>query len=343
MSSLVIRVDGNPILGSGHIVRCVAIADHARAIGCKVRFAVSDGMSADLLHRYGHDATIVGGDAGCLTAEDGARLIGMLGVEPVDCILVDSYAVSDPFFEALKSGVSSFSTRIAYIDDRYSLREGILDSDAVWPVDILIDYLFDADRIHDENSRESGIIYFLGPSFAPIRDQFQGVSYDVRQKAKNILVTCGSTNQDRVLERIASAVFLLADGIEVNLVVGCQADCAGGLPTNFHVLKNVEDMAGLMQAADIAVSAAGTTLYELCVIGVPTVAIPIVENQIPNVRAFIAAGAGRGLTHLNWTADEVAGQLGILLPSEQERRTYSSRMRELVDGDGAARILDAII
>ena len=343
MGSLVIRVDGNPVLGSGHIVRCVAIAEQAQATGCKVRFVVSDSASADLLHRYGYDALIVGGDASCLTAEDGVRLSTVCTGEPVDCVLVDSYAVNDSFFKVLKSELFDRSTKVAYIDDRYSLHDGILNSEVVWPVDVLIDYLFDAEQMHSESSCNSETGYLLGPSFAPVRHQFHEVLYDVREKAQNILITCGSTNQNRVLERIVSAVLTIAKDVEVNLVVGCQADYAGKLPNNIRVLRNVENMAALMQEADVAVSAAGTTLYELCSIGVPTVAIPIVENQIPNVKAFVAAGAGRGLTDLAWTFNDIAKQLAMLLSSAEKRRAYSSKMRQLVDGNGAVRILEAVM
>lgn len=341
MKSLVIRVDGNPTLGAGHVVRCVALAQQAQKIGCEVCFVVSDRLSARLLQMHGYDATIVDGDAACLTAKDGLCLAAVSVTRSAGCVLVDSYAVNTSFFNALKSGLAGHSVIIAYIDDRYSLSDGILGPDVVWPVDILVSYLFNAEQVYGGKSCQFDARCLLGSSFAPVRSQFQGVAYDVRKKVQNILITCGSTNQCKVLERIVDAVQPLSKGMDINLVVGCQADFIGKLPKNFHVLKSVKNMAALTRSADIAISAAGTTLYELCAIGIPTVAIPIVENQIPNVKAFVAVKAGRGLIGLDWTADCVSGQLEMLLLSEEKRKAYSSKMRQLVDGNGAARLLGA--
>ena len=100
-----------------------------------------------------------------------------------------------------------------------------------------------------------------------------------------------------------------------------------------------------MSRACMAVTAGGTTLYELCAMGVPTVSYSMADNQIPNVQKF------HEMQLIDYTGDirntDVAGHISGLLEKYQEdmslRQERSQRMQELVDGKGAARIADGII
>ena len=109
-----------------------------------------------------------------------------------------------------------------------------------------------------------------------------------------------------------------------------------------RVLRGLTDLAPLMREADLVVSAAGTTLYELCAVGVPTVAVPIVDNQLANARGFAEHGCGAAITHLGWTNEELEETLRAMRPADV-RRAYAQVMRSVVPGDGADLIVRGIM
>lgn len=110
--------------------------------------------------------------------------------------------------------------------------------------------------------------------------------------------------------------------------------------------EQVSDMAALMSTCDLAFSAGGTTLYELCAIGVPSVSFSMADNQIPGVKAFDDAGL------IPWAGDirdneafydDAVEKLTSLLKNPDARKQQSDLMRMAIDGAGARRIADAIL
>lgn len=116
---------------------------------------------------------------------------------------------------------------------------------------------------------------------------------------------------------------------------------APGQGPSIRVLQGLSDLSPLMREADLVVSAAGATLYELCAVGVPTVAVPIVDNQLANARGFAERGCGAAITHLGWTDGELEEALRAMRPADV-RRAYVHAMRRTVPGDGAELIVRGI-
>ena len=109
--------------------------------------------------------------------------------------------------------------------------------------------------------------------------------------------------------------------------------------------EQVSDMAALMSTCDLAFSAGGTTLYELCAVGVPSVSFSMADNQLPGVKAFDDANL------IPWAGDirdneifydDAVEKLTALLKNPDARKKQSDRMRMAIDGAGARRIADAI-
>ena len=110
--------------------------------------------------------------------------------------------------------------------------------------------------------------------------------------------------------------------------------------------EQVSDMAALMSTCDLAFSAGGTTLYELCAVGVPSVSFSMADNQLPGVKAFDDANL------IPWAGDirdneifydDAVEKLTALLKNPDARKKQSDRMRMAIDGAGARRIADAIL
>ena len=110
--------------------------------------------------------------------------------------------------------------------------------------------------------------------------------------------------------------------------------------------ENVSDMASLMTSCDLAVSAAGTTLYELCAAGVPSISFCLADNQLTAAKAFDEAGAIPCAGDIRRSCDEVLGNVmnfvTYMSENSKKRKAALETMRQLVDGKGAMRIAKAL-
>lgn len=362
---VVVFCDANAEIGSGHAVRCRAIAGALEDLGVRVTFAVADERSVAFLGPWGKDAEILGGDCRALGREDGRMLGNLCCTYGAQSLLVDSYGASGTFFSALRGAAPNL--RVAYIDDLYNFALGRLDRPRRWDADAVVAYGFGLensgfDRVYAGTDTKP----LIGPRYAPLRPGFAnspgllaGVRY-APARVRRIMVTTGSTNPNGMLEAMVSAALAVVPDAEVEVIVGALSDFNLSVQKRMHVHRGLTDLSSLMHDADLVVSAAGTTLYELCAVGAPTVAVPIVANQLPNADGFEAAGLGlivrpdaclgtnlaaadTGTTVCDshsFTSFEarLTAVIRSLASDASARACLSSRMRATVDGKGSIRI-----
>lgn len=282
--------------------------------------------------------------------------------------------MNEPYFDVL----SEAGIRTAYIDDGFFYSSGY-HARMRLPVDVVIDYRFSADeRALSELYQGSGTAVLAGPRFAPVDARFRGAARGVAADVSRVLVTCGSTNPGGTLERMTRACRAAFPDARIDVAVGkfarfgldapgggssmaCVSDRVGGAsgrpevsdglvgaigaPTGkpaVRVFRGLDDLAPLVREADLVVSAAGTTLYELCAVGVPTVAVPIVDNQLANARGFADRGCGPAITHLRWTDEELEEALRAMRPADMRRECVRA-MNRTVPGDGTELIVQGIV
>lgn len=332
------RVDCGPGIGAGHLMRCLSVAREAEPLGAEVTFLVSGPESASLAASSGINAMQVGGDPFVLGCEDAGRILEL--ANPGDAVLVDSYAVSDEFFGAL----AGRGLRVAYMDDRYLFSAGALDRPRRWDIDVVVDYGFRVEELgYGDVYAGAATRLLLGPRYAPVRRGFrEAAARRGRDGVQHILVTSGSTNPDRSLERMVEGC-LSACGLPLDVIVGALSEFDGSpFPSDrVSVHRGVGDLAPLMARAALAVAAAGSTLYELSCVGVPTVACPIVENQRGNAKGFSRSGLGISLGS-GWTADDVKNAVASLDGDQAAARRFHEAMLGAVDGRGSRRIAEIL-
>nr|WP_255426866.1 bifunctional UDP-2,4-diacetamido-2,4,6-trideoxy-beta-L-altropyranose hydrolase/GNAT family N-acetyltransferase [Pseudonocardia sp. C8] len=161
-----------------------------------------------------------------------------------------------------------------------------------------------------------------------------------------VLVVMGGTDAAGLLPRVVAALAGAGAPADVEVVVpeGRAVDLPTGGPARFRAIPPVPDLPAAMAETDLVVSAAGTTVWELCCVGVPMALVQAADNQADGYRAVVAAGAAAGLGGAGDLADPgpAAAVLHTLLTVPAHRAGLAARARGVVDGEGARRIVDAI-
>lgn len=378
------RTDGNAEIATGHIMRCLAIARNCAKQKALVKFIVSDEESLSLLQdRFDTPNEF---NIHCLYSnyrkmnEELPALLSYLDQEKKHCsvnttqqtaptaetgsrtwVFVDSYFADPAYFRKLRS-----HCLVAYLDD---LRNFPCD------VDLVIHYDTDTDCTHYKNASRK----LLGVNYTPLREQFEQPDYAVRAVTKNILLSTGGTDPYGVAEHLLWNIFCTPDeetiyrplrACDYHIVTSkanSRYDALAAIAktnSHIHIHEGVSDMASLMASCDLAVSAGGTTLCELCAVGVPTVSYLMAENQRTAVETFAKKGlipfAGdiRGIKSPKAKNNSVSENLpavnssvisGILSFLTQmslnveARKKSSQSMRAFLDGQGAKRIAQALL
>jgi spore coat polysaccharide biosynthesis predicted glycosyltransferase SpsG len=161
----------------------------------------------------------------------------------------------------------------------------------------------------------------------------------------------GGGDAHNVTLKIVEALAVLGmDGMHATVVAGPMNSHAGllrsvidGLCLPIKLLDEADSMSELMAWADLAVAAAGSTCWELAVMGVPTLAVATAENQQPCVEALGRMGIVRSLgSYQTLDVARVANAIRALAGSFEERNSMSSRSRELVNGQGAQNVISVL-
>jgi len=352
-----IKANGNGIIATGHIRRCMTIAKELSDLGADIEFILSDETSADLLKNLSEEDGVYY-NARILHSvfsdpiTDFPALDGMLRDEKPDFLLIDSYFMTEEYFNLLRASVkeNSQGTKTGYIDDLCKFD---------YPVDIVVNY----DLIYNDEMY-SAPIKLLGGEYAPLRKQFDNIEYNVKDTAKHAFLSTGGTDPyhvigdilNRVYEEkgIGSKVLCSLHKISCDVIVGALfedeykkelAELAKKHP-EITLHEYVTDMSELMKDADFAVTAGGTTLYELCAIGVPTVVFSMADNQVDFVKGFDKVGAAKYAGDVR-EDDKVIRKIvtwGVAsLDNSSFRQKMSDTARSIVGRDGAKKIAEAIL
>lgn len=335
-----IRADANNEIGMGHIMRCLSIAAALDKYDKEVWFILADESASALLESRGYDYKILHSRYDKLNEElDGFQTL--LAKEKPELLIIDSYYVTIEYLKKVRE-----YTRTVYIDDKYSFP---------YPVDMLINYNIYGDMIpYREMTGESYQQVLLGVSYAPLREQFGEISYSVRERVQDVLITTGGSNKDNITGKILEELLLHTEmkGLQFHVVSGMFDMYLPILQKmteeypNLHIYQNVTNMAALMQKCDIAISAGGSTMYELCAVGVPIICFSFVDNQEQIVETFVqrelVCYGGNYLKERGNLFGNIAQNVSFLVDNHEMRMCYSRKERKLVDGRGSERIAKAL-
>jgi len=333
MPLAVFRFDASPSLGTGHAVRCLALARTLAVAGWRVRVAAS---------RQTFE-TVAGAGAFAPIALDGAvdgepRRIGA-AVGSADLLVIDHYG-REAAFEA---DCRRWARRILVIDD-------------------LGDRRHDCDALMDQTPGRQNSVYralvpqhcrlLLGSAYAALRPEFRVRRPEALRRRESteppqrILLSLGGTDAGDTTRRTMEALARSGVKASVDVVVGAAAPyaeavgtCAQDLGDRFRVHQGVNDMATLMTETDIAVGAAGTTALERCCLGLPALMLVLADNQAEVAAALAKAGAALLLPGI----DAVPAAVARLCGDAALRRSMSLAAAALCDGRGVWRVVLGLV
>lgn len=332
---ILFRADGNAQIGSGHIMRTLSIASAIHARGTECVFISADDKAAALIAGAGFPHIVLHTEYRDMQCELPA-LLPILDAQKPDWLVVDSYFVTPAYLSKLRQ-----HARLAYIDDVDAFR---------YPVDCLINYNVSAPDIGYAPRYPADTELLLGMRYAPLRSEFQNAVPPARKSARNLLLLTGGADPENAGISLLNALLAsaLPDAVQLHIVVGAlnpHADDVLALANaNLRIVvhRAVTHMAKLMCDCDAAISASGSTLYELCACGVPTVCYTEADNQLSLAAGFARRGitqyAGDIRTEPQRTPETAAALACALLADPDARASYRAKMRTCVDGNGAQRL-----
>ena len=256
-------------------------------------------------------------------------------------VVLDGYDFDSDYQRAVRAG----GCRLLVIDDTVRLTH--------YDADILLNQNLGAAELkYDCNS---DAVVLLGPEYALLRREFifwRSRLHTVPETARKILVTLGGSDPDNVTLNVIQALRgLEITRLQIRIVAGPAnphieelRDAAAAFPGRLELLSAVSDMAPLMAWADLAITAAGSTCWELACLGLPAVSLVIAENQRGIAEELGTAGVVFNLGwHAEVSAERLATAVDGLLFSSFRRLRMSQKGRALVDGKGAERVVSALL
>lgn len=327
----VLRPDGGPRIGGGHVSRCLALATALRRAGWEIALAV-EAPAIPLLKGQTSDIPFVrlpdASPHGLARAVDGKA----------DLLLVDHYGLDDEFETACRQ----FAGRLVALDDLPTRRHD---------VDLLIDYTPGREPSEYSHLVPATTLVLTGPRFAALKEAYAAARPGALARrrrggpAQRLLVSLGAGDAIRTLETVLSGVAAAEADLDVDLVAGGGADLQAlaqllaRFPRHYGLHVGLRDLSALAADADLGIGAAGVTAWERCAVGLPTILIQVADNQRDAIASLVAAGAGLSLGVADGlTAAAVTNAIDTLARDNEARRRMSHAAAGLVDGLGAVRI-----
>ncbi len=326
-----IRVDANNIIATGHLFRCISIAEALRELGEDVTFIMADNNGVSLLEdRFPY--IILDTDWRDMNSEL-AILRDILEQENAKKLIIDSYQVTENYLSEIRKYVKT-----TYIDDVNAF---------YYDVDELICYA-NYYRNNKYEERYSKTKLLLGCNYVPLRKEFRNVPDKViKPDIDELLIMSGGTDSynfiGNILENIDSSQYKRVNAIcgRYNAYYDVLYKKYNG--TNVNIVRSTDNIIDYMLNADIAISASGVTLYELCACGTPTLSYVMADNQIDNAIQFDKDGI------ISYMGDIRKGNVinniinNLKTYDMKNRQIQSLRMKKYVDKNGALNIAEEVI
>jgi len=338
--TLLIRADASAAIGTGHVMRCLALAQAWRAAEGEVVFAMAECTDA-IKHRLGEErcrvVQIVGAPG---SHQDCAATRAIVAARLPSWLVLDGYAFGSEYRQAIQEA----GKPCLIVDDSGSGEEFNAEL-------VLNQNLYASEKMYERRGRHTRLL--LGPRYAMLRDEFaqyRGWSREIAEMGTRVLLTMGGSDPSNLTPRLLDALVKTERELQIRVAIGGSSENVDAVEETaaqffgrVKLFRDSRNMPELMSWADLAIAGAGTTCWEMCLLGLPAMLIVVAENQAPIAQAVAAAGAAINIGVAGEVdSSALAAEVESMLSSVDRRREMSQAARKLVDGWGRERVLEAM-
>lgn len=337
--NLLIRCDASVHIGTGHAMRCLALAQAWQDAGGRAIFAMAASTPAVVQRILAEEMQLVRVAQLPGSREDSESTNQFARQHSARWVVVDGYVFGADY----QTHLHAAGLKVLMVDDGGRA--------APYVADIVLNQNPQAtESLYRQRGPSTRLL--LGPEFALLRREFvawRGRERKIHAPARKVLVTFGGSDPDNITLRVLEAL-ISAPEFEVQIVVGGSNPhlaelraVLGKCRADIRLVHDPGDMARLMAWADVAVSAAGTAAWEMAFMGLPSLLIVLADNQEPIACSLDDAGAALNLGRAaTIRADDIRERLGSVSACCELLQKMSMCGRALIDGRGADRVVSAM-
>lgn len=339
------RVDANETVATGHVMRCITIAKCIERLGEECTFITADHNADRLIVPNGFRTICLESKWDELDLEI-EKFLKLVKIERVEKLLVDSYYATKTYIAELNKYCHVY------------LMDDIGDQD--YDVYSLINYNIFADKLsYPIRYRDRNTKLLLGIEYAPLRMEYTYIgTHLIRDEVRDILITTGGADEFNVAYGLLSKIKekQLFKKMMFHVICGSMNRNTNKLLeiekqwSQVKLYQNFEHMSELMRSCDIGVSAGGITMYELCACGLPSICICTADNQRKATESFAereimlyAGDVREDNDGLDKCIVKICSYLSLLEDNPLLRVKISSKMKRLIDGNGAMRLANKML
>jgi len=334
---LLIRADASSKMGTGHLMRCLALAQAWKDAGGKVAFITAcrnEGL-LERLREEGFEVHLL--SSSCPDPGDWEVTKNVLARHPDAWVVLDGYH----FDEVYQKRIKDAGNRLLVIDDMAHLKH--------YYADIVLNQNLHAEGLH--YSCEPYTRLLLGTKYVLLRREFlawRDWKREIPKVARRVLVTLGGSDPGNYTLKVIKALQKVdISGLEATVVIGASNPHADVLKKALgqscipiRLIQNARNMPELMAWADVAISGSGSTCWELAFMGVPSLVLILAENQRPIAEGLAKVGA---VMSFGWfkhvSIADITSTLSHLLSDKKRRAQMIQCAQRLVGGNGVLNIL----
>lgn len=338
MKRVFFRADSNPTIASGHIMRCLSIANQFQKAGVSVCFITADNLSDGMLDGWDHISLNSKWDNLATELSQMKELLSRYEEKPL--LFIDTYSITSDYTEAL----SQYAT-VIYLGSK----RGYLGH-----LDYQINYCAKTEPEYYDSLYGCKTKLLLGLKYTPLREEFQNIQDHTKDRVQRVLITTGNTDAFGYVPMILNAIIQeeFSIGIIYDVVVGRmffhqeELESLAVRYSNIVLHRNVTRMSDLMKDSDLAITAAGNTILELAAAKVPQITFSMVEEQVRSAKEFEELGmidyAGEMYMEPSIVIKNICDSIRKYSSSKEERKALSQIAASYVDGRGCERIVNAL-
>ncbi|NDY73272.1 UDP-2,4-diacetamido-2,4,6-trideoxy-beta-L-altropyranose hydrolase [Desulfobacter hydrogenophilus] len=357
---IVFRTDASLQIGTGHVMRCLTLAEALKKEGAQCHFISREhpGNLFDQIKQQGFIVKALPATTkemffddsnnavhseyaswlGTSWTTDAEQTKSSIGNTVYDWLIVDHYALDEKWEKELRPKCRN----IMVIDDL---------ADRSHDCDLLLDQNLGRDQNHYNQIVPKNCTVLTGPHYALLRPEFAALrDYSLRRrvnpKFKHLMISMGGVDQINATGKILEAIkeCELPNYLRITVVMGLNApwllqvkSLAEQLPQSTEVMVNVQNMAQLMTDSDLAIGAAGSTSWERCCLGLPSIIVILAENQQFIANSLQSAGAAKTFS-INDDVNALGKIIKKMIGNTNEAPKMSAVAASITDGNGINKI-----